>query len=403
MTNRIPAIKIIKTLRRNGFTALLAGGCVRDMLLKRPAKDYDVATDARPAEITKLFKRTIQVGAKFGVVIVLLDNTQTEVATFRTDTGYADGRHPQNVIFTTPAEDAARRDFTINGMFYDPVGKKVIDYVDGQKDLEKKIIRTIGNPKKRFSEDYLRMLRAVRFSTQLNFEIAPETFSAIRTNAKNIHKISGERIAMELQAVLTDPDRAIGLQMLEETTLIKHIFTALTKNNISFAVKVSASLKKQTDFPLALAAVFSDCKMDFALDKIKILKLSNNQIRHIKFLLANRDRLLNFQMPLSELRLIVSEPYFLDLYELQKSINKAEGKSISTLIRLKKRINQLGDIELRPKPLLDGHELMKLGAAAGPSLGRLAQEMYIAQLENTIKTKSQAAQWVKNRLNIQMK
>ncbi len=154
MTNKQAAIKIIKRLQRNGFQALLAGGCVRDMLLDRRAKDYDVATDARPKDVIRLFKRTLKVGAKFGVVIVLIEGRQVEVATFRTETGYADGRHPGAVAFTTAAEDAGRRDFTINGMFYEPLQKEVIDYVDGQADLRAKIVRTIGRPAERFSEDY---------------------------------------------------------------------------------------------------------------------------------------------------------------------------------------------------------------------------------------------------------
>ncbi|MCJ7693669.1 MAG: CCA tRNA nucleotidyltransferase, partial [Sedimentisphaerales bacterium] len=228
MTNKQAAIKIIKKLKRNGFEALLAGGCVRDMLLKRPAKDYDVATSAEPADVIRLFKRTLKVGAKFGVVMVLIDQIQVEVATFRTESGYTDGRHPANVRFATAAEDASRRDFTINGMFYEPLKKKVIDYVNGRADLKKQLIRTIGRPAERFGEDYLRMLRAVRFSTQLGFRIEPKTFSAIKKNAKNIHGISGERIAMELEAVLVHPNRSAGTSMLAESGLAKVIFPGIT-------------------------------------------------------------------------------------------------------------------------------------------------------------------------------
>ncbi|MFC1793885.1 CCA tRNA nucleotidyltransferase [Planctomycetota bacterium] len=194
MTNRQAAIKVIKRLQRSGFQALLAGGCVRDMLLGRRAKDYDVATNAQPKDVIELFNRTLKVGAKFGVVIVLIEGQQVEVATFRTETGYTDGRHPGSVEFTTAAEDASRRDFTINGMFYDPLKKEVIDYVDGQADLKSRIIRTIGKPAERFGEDYLRMLRAVRFSTQLSFEIESSTWSAVCRNAKKIAGISGDGI-----------------------------------------------------------------------------------------------------------------------------------------------------------------------------------------------------------------
>ena len=195
MSSKQAAIEIVSRLQEHGFQALLAGGCVRDMLLGRPAKDYDVATDARPADVVRLFRRTLQVGAKFGVVIVLLHSEQVEVATFRSEAGYEDGRHPTEVRFTSAAEDASRRDFTINGMFYDPFKGQVIDYVEGQADLERRIIRTIGIPEERFSEDYLRMLRAVRFSTQLGFAIESETYAAVSRNAAKIVRIRGERIA----------------------------------------------------------------------------------------------------------------------------------------------------------------------------------------------------------------
>ena len=190
MTNKQAAIKVIERLQQSGYQALLAGGCVRDMLLRRRAKDYDVATSARPKDVIRLFRRTLKVGAKFGVVIVLIEDRQVEVATFRTETGYVDGRHPGSVKFTTAAEDAGRRDFTINGMFYDPLEKQVIDYVGGQKDLSRRTVRTIGEPSERFSEDYLRMLRAIRFSTQLNFAIESSTWSVVCRNARKITKIS---------------------------------------------------------------------------------------------------------------------------------------------------------------------------------------------------------------------
>ena len=394
MTNKQAAIKIIKHLRRNGFEALLAGGCVRDMLLRRPATDYDIATDAVPDDVIKLFRRTLKVGAKFGVVIVLLEGKQVEVATFRTETGYADGRHPATVRFATAAEDASRRDFTINGMFYDPLTKKVIDYVNGRADLKKRLIRTIGRPEERFSEDYLRMLRAVRFSAQLGFTIEPKTFSAIRRQANNISKISGERIAMELEAILVSPNRSIGASLLTKSKLAEKVFPGLDNKKMNLAVKVLNQLRKKVDFPLALACLFAGCSTEFALEKCRVLKLSRNQTKHIKFLLANRGKLLEDKMSLAELKLTLAQPYFWDLYELQRAIQKAERKSVAPLTRLRRRIKALGDIELKPKPVLDGHELMQLGAVPGPALGQLAQEMYVAQLEGNLQTAVQARQWV---------
>jgi len=396
MTNKQAAIKVIRRLNRNGFQALLAGGCVRDMLLGKRAKDYDVAANAQPKDVIGLFKRTLKVGAKFGVVIILLEDKQVEVATFRTEAGYTDGRHPSVVKFTGAAEDASRRDFTINGMFYDPLKEKVIDYVDGRADLKKKLIRTIGKPKERFSEDYLRMLRAVRFSTQLGFAIEPATWSAIRSNAKNITKISGERIAIELEAILANPNRSVGISMLVKSGLAKAIFTGFSGRHAEFAAKVLAQLRKKVDFALALASLFAGCTTEFASQKCQILKLSRSKNKHIKFLLANRDRLLDDKMTLSRLRIILAEPYFWDLYELQRAIQKAVpdgAEGIAALGRLRKRIKDLGDIELRPKPLLNGHHLIRLGAVPGPSLGQLAQELYIAQLEGKLQTPAQARQW----------
>ena len=398
MTNRQAAITVIKHLQRSGFQALLAGGCVRDMLLRRRAKDHDVATNARPQDVIRLFKRTLKVGAKFGVVIVLIEGQQVEVATFRTESGYADGRHPGSVEFATAAEDAGRRDFTINGMFYDPLKKKVIDYINGQADLRSGIVRTIGKPAERFAEDYLRMLRAVRFSTQLGFAIEPSTWSAVCGNAEKIARISGERIAAELEGILVHPNRAAGASMLIDSGLAKVIFPDFEGEQAKAAIGVLGRLRRKVDFALALAGFFAGCDTDFAIRNCEVLKLSRNQNKHIKFLLANRGRLLNERMSLAELKKLLAGPYFWDLYELQRAIQKAEGpgrRSVSALISLHKRINALGNVELQPKPLLDGHDLIRLGAVPGPSLGQLAEEMYVAQLEGTLQTAEQAEGWVK--------
>ena len=396
MTNRQAAIRIVKLLRQNGFQALLAGGCVRDMLLGKRPKDYDIATDAHPGQVIKLFKRTLKIGAKFGVIIVMDFGTQVEVATFRTESGYADGRHPDKVKFSTAAEDASRRDFTINGMFYDPIEKKVVDYVKGQADLKKKIIRTIGNPKKRFGEDYLRMLRAIRFSTRLGFKIAPATFSAISTSANKITKISAERIAAELEQILTDPARKDAAKLLIKSKLAKAIFPGLTSKKADFAVTVLAQLRKQVDFPLVLSAFFAGCDSDFAIAQCRKLKLSGNQNKHIKFLLTRRNVLLNADMPISSLKLLLAKPYFWDLYELQRGIQKASKKTIASLTKITRRAKALKGTQLKPNPILNGHDLIKLGASPGPALGQLTQEMYIAQLETKIKTKAHAKAWAKS-------
>jgi poly(A) polymerase len=396
MTNKEAAIKIIRRLQNSGFQALLAGGCVRDMLLRRRAKDYDVATNARPEDVIRLFRRTLKVGAKFGVVIVLIDAQQVEVATFRTEADYTDGRHPAMVKFATAAEDASRRDFTINGMFYDPLKKKILDYVDGQADLKRKIVRTIGNPEERFAEDYLRTLRAIRFSAQFGFTIEPATWSAVCRNAKNITKISGERIAIELEGTLVSPNRSAGTSMLSESGLAEAIFPGFVENQAEFAVSVLSHLRKKVNFPLAMAAFFAAFQTEFALKRCEVLKLSRTQTKHIKFLLANRCELLNDRMSLAELKKTLAEPYFEDMFELQRAIQKARGsrENMMPLKKLRKRIKELGDVELKPRPLLNGYDLMRLGAVPGPALGQLAQEMYIAQLEGKLQTRRQAEYWV---------
>jgi poly(A) polymerase len=367
------------------------------MLLGRPAKDYDVATDALPADVVRLFRRTLQVGAKFGVVIVLIRSEQVEVATFRSEAGYVDGRHPTEVRFTSAAEDASRRDFTINGMFYDPLQEQVIDYVEGQADLERRIIRTIGVAQERFSEDYLRMLRAIRFSTQLGFTIEPQTYEAVRRNAEKIVRISGERTAVELEGILVHPNRAAGVAKLIDTGLAQAIFPGFAGAGAEQAVAVLSRLRRRVDLPLALAAFFAGFPADFALERCETLKLSRKEEKHIEFLLAHRGRLLNAEMSLSQLKKLLAGPYFWDLYELERAIQKAGGQkgALSSLGRLRRRIKDLGDIDVKPKPLLNGHDLMRLGAVPGPALGQLAEELYVAQLEGDVQTADQAERWVK--------
>lgn len=398
MTNKQAAIQIIRRLHKAGFEAILAGGCVRDMLLGKKPKDYDVATGAKPIEICRIFRRTIRVGAKFGVIIVLMDHQQVEVATFRAEAGYSDGRRPDKVSFTCAKEDALRRDFTINGMFYDPLAGKVIDYVGGRADLKKKIIRTIGSPAERFSEDYLRMLRAVRFAAQLNFKIEKNTLAAVGKHAERITKISGERIAMELESLFAAAERKKGAKLFIKTGLAKRIFPAFENKSIAdFALKVFDYLPGEITFELALAAFLGACQTGEAMKNLEILKLSRNQLKHIKFLLEKRDYLLG-DLSLAHLKLIISEPYFEDLYSLQKAIQKVGSKSISALAAVLKRAKVLAGKELRPKPLLNGHEIIHLGAAAGPQVGLVSKELYIEQLSERITTKQEAISWVKNRL-----
>lgn len=399
MSNQDAALTVVRELRQAGHTALFAGGCVRDRLLGTAAKDYDVVTDAVPQQVSACFRRTLEIGAQFGVVVVLIGSEQVEVATFRTEGGYQDGRHPGHVEFASMKEDASRRDFTVNGMFYDPIDDKVLDFVEGGQDLQKRILRTIGDPNERFSEDYLRMLRAVRFAVKLDFQIEPATWASIQTHAAKITGISYERIVMELEQILPHPNRTQGVRLLMDSGLAKAVFPCFEGTPAAFSVDVLKALPEAVDFPLATAAFWAGFETKKALKHCKCLKLSNSQIKHIRFLLEKRDVLLDENLPLSTLKLLLHEPYFRDLITFQKAIQTAKGDNAQSLETVRERALAIDPEHIRPEPLLNGHELMELGATPGPMLGQLTQELYIAQLEEHLHDKQQAAEWAKKWLD----
>lgn len=226
------ALRVVERLRQAGYEAYWAGGCVRDMLLGLTPHDYDVATNARPEEVQRLFRRTVAVGASFGVIEVLGpkvdgETLKVQVATFRREGPYSDGRHPDSVVFTGATEDAQRRDFTINALFYDPLRQQVLDFVGGQRDLEARLLRAIGNPRERFAEDKLRMLRAVRLAAQFDLTIEAETAKAVRESAEQIRVVSAERIAEELRRLLVHPARRRGMELLLDLNLLSPIFPEL--------------------------------------------------------------------------------------------------------------------------------------------------------------------------------
>ncbi len=390
MTNEDAAILIIRELRQHGHEALLAGGCVRDRLLGRPAKDYDVATSAEPAEVSALFRRTLEVGAQFGVVIVLMGQFQIEVATFRIDGSYVDGRRPAHVQYTTAQEDAARRDFTVNGMFYDPVSDEVLDYVGGQNDLRARVLRTIGSAQDRFSEDYLRMLRAVRFAAQLDFAIEPATFQAIQAGAGRIEQISGERVCMELQSLLTSSGCAPGVHLLWESGLALAIFPAWTAVACDVAIRVLTALRKTASLSLGLAALFAACDTETALGQCESLKLSRREFGHLRFLLEKRDALLASDLSRAQLRLLQAEPHFADLYRYQRALQRAHGQPLDVLVAVCRRLRMLKNLEIKPEPLLKGAALHRLGVTPGPRFGQCLDAVYLAQLEGQIDTPEQA-------------
>src|SRR5438034_10023753 len=266
------ARKVIARLRENGHIAYFAGGCVRDMVRGLTPKDYDIVTDAPPEAVQTLFARTFAVGAHFGVIIVLEDSFQFEVATFRSDDAYIDGRHPSAVHFSSPEEDAQRRDFTINGMFYDPVAEKVIDLVGGCADIEAKLVRAIGDPAQRFAEDRLRMLRAVRFATVLDYEIDKQTWDALVANASSINQISAERIRDELVRIFLSPNRVRGWDLFDSSGLMGAILPELEamkgvlqpeqfhpEGDVFFHTRLMLQLLRETvSVPLVFAVLFHD-------------------------------------------------------------------------------------------------------------------------------------------------
>ena len=227
----LAATKLVRRLRDSGFIAYFAGGCVRDALLRKQPKDIDIATEAEPDDVQKLFARTVAVGVKFGVVRVLEGGIEFEVATFRSDGVYLDGRRPVSVTFSSPEEDAKRRDFTINGMFYDPLQDQVVDFVGGKSDLEHRLVRAIGDPNERISEDHLRLLRALRFAAALDFEIEPATWKAVKENAHQITTVSHERIRDELVKILADPHRVRGLDLLDQSGLLQNILPEISRTH----------------------------------------------------------------------------------------------------------------------------------------------------------------------------
>ena len=390
-------IEIVKKLRNEGYQAYFAGGCVRDMLIGRKAKDYDVATNAVPSQVLELFPRTLEIGAQFGVIIVVKNKATVEVATFRSEEKYEDGRHPEKVKFTNVREDALRRDFTINGLYYDPIEDKVMDFVNGQADIKRKIIRAIGNPQERFTEDYLRILRAIRFSSQLDFEIEDETFKAVVANAEMLKNISKERIAAELEGILTSDGRIKGIELLLKSKIDSIIFKGISSQNIKDSLATLGAIENNISLTLALAAILSRCNIKIAICNCKSFKLSNHQLKEIKFVLENIN-VLNSDISLSRLKCLLKEDAFKKLCQLQKAIIKALDLPSKKFEATIKRAAEIPSDKISPVPLLNGNEIMAMGVQGGPELGLLAKKMYHAQLEEDITTPEQARRWINKRL-----
>lgn len=398
------AVEVVSRLREAGYTAYWAGGCVRDELLGRRPVDYDVATDASPDEVRDIFgrRRTRPVGAAFGVITVLGPRGagQVEVATFRSDLSYSDGRRPDAVRFATPQEDALRRDFTINGLFYDPVSQAVIDYVNGLEDLQARIIRAIGDPRVRFAEDYLRMLRAVRFVAQLRFRLDAGTLAAIGEMPERIQSVSRERIAAELEKLLTAEGRAEAAQLLHESGLLSHILAPmafLPEANEPLWRKNVAVLGRlpRPNLPSALAALADGAiAPDEARRLAKRLRLSNAQAEELAWLLEHRQALEEApHRPWSEIQPILTSPWAEHLLDLTEARSEVEGRPKSNLNWCREK-RLLPPETLNPPPLIRGEDLFPYHLPAGPIYRRILQEAWRSQLDGSFRTREQALAWL---------
>jgi poly(A) polymerase len=426
------ALDVVKRLRAAGFQALWAGGCVRDRLLGLAPADYDVATDARPEAVRKLFRRTIAVGASFGVVEVLGPRLPDEVitvqvATFRSEGPYSDGRHPDRVEFTTPQGDALRRDFTINGMFFDPLAGHVIDYVGGQADLRDKILRAIGDPAERFAEDKLRLLRAVRFAARFDLEIEPGTYSAIRQMADQITVVSAERITDEFRKMLTHPSRVRAMNLLWELGLVEPIVPELMpmkglpqgrpdapNGDLWDHVLRVLDRLKEPSFPLAFAALLHDVgkprtigrtadKYTFyhhehvgrdMADRIATrFKLSNVERERIEWLVERHMYLCDARhMKMSKLKTILVHPGIRELLALHRADADASGRDTDHVEYCEQLLSQWTEADLNPQPLVTGHDLLQRGLEPGPLFTDLLAQIREAQLEGKIRSSEEAMQ-----------
>ena len=433
--NNPAARSIIDRLKNHGHTALFAGGCVRDHLLNKPSKDIDIATSATPDEVQSLFPRVTGLEGKcYGVVRVMEDHQTFEVAMFRTDGDYLDGRRPESVQKSTPEEDAKRRDFTVNGMFYDPTTDTIIDYVGGQEDLKKRVVRTIGKAEDRFREDKLRLLRAIRFATKLNFEIDPQTFESIQANASQINAVAIERIRDELDKIWISPYPDRGLTLLDESGLLRQILPEIDalhgvdqppqfhpEGDVFIHTKIMLSLLKEAPLPVALAVLFHDVgkKPTYKVDEtgrirfnghesvgarmtqqiLERLRYSNEIIDEVVIAVQNHMAFKDVpKMRVSKLKRFLGRPTLENEMELHRvdCLSSHGDLSIFEFIRQKQR--EIPAEEIKPPRLVNGNDLIEIGAKPGKILGELLRQIEDAQLEGQLKTKEEALEFARNQL-----
>ena len=437
----IEATLIARTLREHGYSAYLVGGCVRDLLLKREPADYDVATSATPHEVIRIFPQTFAVGAQFGVVLVpvrrdnqdgVRENFATEVATFRSDGAYSDGRHPDEVQFSTDARmDVQRRDFTINGLLLDPDTREVLDYVGGRDDLQRGIVRTIGEAHHRFAEDKLRMLRAVRFAARFGYTIDDQTFAAIRELALQIHQVSHERIRDEILKMLTEGHARRAFELLDQTNLLEQILPEIKKmqgveqppqyhpegdvwiHTLMLLDGLPAGCSKT----LALGALLHDVgkppTFRVAPDRIHFdghaeigtkmaaeichrFRLSNDDTSQVLSLVANHMRFGDvIRMKDSTLKRFFRLPRFEQHLELHRLDCMSSHRDLSLYDFAKEKFHELPPEQIRPTPLITGADLIAAGYQPGPQFKELLTAVEDAQLDGSIATKEEALDLVR--------
>ena len=426
------AIAIVKTLQDAGHKAYFAGGSVRDMLLKKEAKDYDIATSALPDEIEKLFAETYAVGKNFGVIHVVENSHQFEIATFRSDSGTSDGRRPDAVMFTHAEEDAKRRDFTINGLFYDPVADEIHDFVGGRDDLTNKLIRFIGDPHERILEDHLRIIRAVRFKNTLGFGYHPDTYAALKKHAQLADKVSWERVRDELNKIILSRSAPVAFEDMQDTGILPYVLPELeackgVAQPMQFhqegdvwthlmdalsALPEDASLLahwavifhdigKPETFKIAERIRFdehSERSAEIAERIMRRLHFSRQDIEHVSWAVRHHfmmEQLLD--MPLGRQRHWFLDPRFPTLLLLFYA--DAAGTTpadLSLYNKVKVAYEEcLRHFPERPKPLLTGEDVMQtLGLKAGPEVGKILDGLMEKQLSHEIKSREEALKWL---------
>ena len=434
MPARDAALELARRLKAAGHEALFAGGCVRDRLLEHPPKDYDIATSATPGQVMKVFPGSNEVGAHFGVVIAKHGGHHVEIATFRTDGSYHDGRRPESVTFSTPQEDAKRRDFTINGLFEVPETGEVIDYVGGLDDLKAGIIRAIGDPKARFTEDGLRLLRAVRFAARMGFTIDPETDAALRECAPLLDRISPERIRDEFTKILTSPRRREGVEHLVNSDLVRHFMPEVLPmigceqppewhpegDVFTHTLIMLDMLAPDAPIELCLAVLLHDiakppCRTidedtgrirfnghdakgaEMAETILRRLRYPNHTVDAVVPMVARHMQFMNVQkMRVAKLKRFMAEPTFEQEMELHRVDCGSSNGFTDNYEFLQAKEAEFAAEPLIPPPLVTGRDLIKLGMEPGPRFKELLEAIQTEQLEGRILAREPALEYLQH-------